>query len=703
MKKQFHRWLTPACGLLLALLLCGIPVQARDPWGLQPQASEQKITHVIDVLGHASVASNGELDRELLALNFKPGISNRDWFSMPEREKLTLAYRWASAVSNENGLLLLARLSHRFAERYESLGFNPVFIQFHHQLQEKTGQKAADITSIPFRKPTAAQLHAALPADVERLIKRLAVYVDGPGPLGKYTLAAHVFNLEGEKLEQAMEKRDPVSFLKNASQQAPKPPPVSERLNLLIKKVMLHSEAASRDTALTHAAARLRQEFGIPPRTVAHADILLATQAAGMPGGIALPETTPHPFAKPSSEQSHLPLIDSGHMLGGGASPRIQEATITHQRFMNHFYSSPGSKTHASVMGRAGGGGGVIAGAAVTSSLGKPSQISLEILPNKICGKPGTEVKGSISVRTNKGVYHYRDISCDVMLAARNITYGIHDAQPWQSGEAIVLATIDTAGLYRTYPVYAPADENPLKLGRRHRMLLHPALIDLDIGRAMALLDLWPSVPHLIFRVTDDNKTVSQWLKARNAVTWKWSDSPSTITASGTSIRVTPVHRQTMLSLREFSAMDVLKENMLPAASDTLPEGIGHVSSAFDRAAPVLMRHIPDFSRAEELLTVLALFRWARQEGATLANDHIALHTPMPATPDTIITGFLGDTLSGASSSASWTAECETVRKHLDAMKKIPYPPDDRRRFAIERAEKIVARAESPPHIRCHF
>lgn len=702
MKTYFTGWFGSLRALLLSILLCITAAHARDPWGLQPQATKQEISHVLDLIGHASVAVPGDLDRELLALNFKPDIAKRDWLSMTEHDKLTIAYRWASAVSEDNGRWFLARLSHQFAEHYESLGFNPVFRNLDRQLQERTGKTAAEFTTIAFRKPTMSQLAALLPADVTILITHLALYVDGPGPLGKYTLAAHVFDLEGEKLERAMEKHDSVTFLKNASQQAPKPPPIHERLNLLIKKVMLYSEAAGHDTALAQAAARLQQEFGKPPITLTHADTLSAKQTATILPGSALPDKPTWAGTLPA--QSDAPLLPSmpgsASGTGGRAPARIVEATATHQHFMNRFYSSSASRTHAAVMQRAGGGGGVIAGASVTSTIGKPLQIATDMAPYTVCDASGTQAKGMVSVRTSKGSYTYPNVRCDVMLAVRNIVYGVNGINGWQPGDAIILATIDTAGLYRTYPAYAPADGNPLKLGRRHRMLLHPALIDLDIGRAVALLDLWPSASQLIFRATNEDKKVAHWLSTRHAVTWKWSDSPTIVSAIGTTISITPAHRTNMLSLREFSEHEVTQER-LQELFGTLPGNHGRLSITFDEAMPVLMRHIPDFSRAEELLTVLALFRWARQEGAILGNTTIRLRSPRPMTPDTIIVGFLKDSLSGAPASASWAAECAVVAARLKEMKKVNYKPGDRRQYAIEEAEKLVAAAATNTGDRC--
>jgi hypothetical protein len=675
-------------GLLFALCFFG-GADARDDWGMSAQSPPAEVEQVLDMLAALPTLQGHDLDAVLHSMHFKSDISPEHWKTLSESEKLALAYHWAVAVSEENGKAFLFAVARQFGERYEALAFDPVF----KATFWASGPPPA-VSHIGFRRPPASAMATELPGEVRNMLDALSIYVEGPGPLGRATMARHYFELKPPKLGEALAERDAKAFLAAAAGFAPLPPPLQERLNLIMKDVLRYSEAAGHDPRIEAVAARLQKKFGKPPP-----DAMPVARA-----GFGAFDTTPPQEG------------GGGGGGGGGGSPeRMNRAADWHTRFDASMFrnSSASARSFTQIRGRAGGPGGVIAGAPVSATIGKPVTIAAEFTATTPCGGAGQQPKGQIHVRTTRGDFFYSNVSCDVLSAARRITFGgVPGIRPWVSGEAIRLASIDTADLAPVFPLYIPEDGNLDRMGRRWRMLLHPALVDLDIGRAVALLDLWPSARARIAEMTDEDRRVLHWLKTfEDKVTWKWSDVPTVISAKGKEIVVTPTGRHTILSIRLFTEDDLQldalssEEGFRELQSDMAqckdavgheeecrkvnryakeligPDGkpkqliTGNESRLLDPASKTLAMRIPDFTRVEELLRALAVFRWAKKEGASLSGSDISLKQPRPATPDTIIVGILDDFIVGAPEPEAHSLHEECARS-LEALKKSTHRPD---------------------------
>lgn len=652
---------------LLAISILGTAQQSLS-WGLSSSSSPAQIEEALGILGRLPTLQSGDLDAALLRM----GFSSRppDWTTFSSKQKLRYVYRWADTVSDENGRNFITGLARSFEEKYESLRFDPVFRQVFSQ------EAVENAAKVEFQRPTPTQLNAALAPEMQRMLNVLARYVDGPGFLGRYSVATRHFGLKGQHLDDSLEKKDSALFLHDAARRANPPPPIHARLNALMQDVLIASEGASLDSELANIAKQIEKRYGKPPV------MRVAGSFVDRSGNLRAEAERIRPNVAPYSAEGGIPDIPNVPGIsnlsggsGGGSPERARAAAEMHKQFESQAYRSQGSKAFRASVGRAGGRGGVIAGANVYTSLGQFQSLHVEIPAGVSCESPGVvRPKGRIVVRTADGAsYQMIGIDCDILAAATGLVFKDFGNGFWRSGEAIGLASIDTESLTRTFPYFLPASGEPSGLGTRHRILLHPALVDLDVGRSVAFLDLWPSAGVSLMESTTGSSSVARWLTSldRGAVaTWKWIDRPADITADGNALRVVPRGRTHMLAFRTFTEQELIAEQKacdqkLPGHSaqkcTSLTEtgNAGSVSDSFDRAASVLIRRNSDFAKAEQLMRVLAVFKQARIHGVTEVRGEIPLARPRAKTPTYLILSHNQDYIAASYKENSWQADCK--------------------------------------------
>jgi hypothetical protein len=664
MRYPLLRWLGIA---LLSLTLWNSPASGEAPagWGLSLDASAQQQQDALSTLASLSSLRGSRLDESLARLGFVSTLAQADWQALPEKAKLDMAYRWAAAVSPDNGHLFIASLARDFAKRYESLEFDPMF---RHYFKPSQGSDAP----VQFRRPATGQVDAALDDEVARTLNRLATYVGGADGIGRYSVATAYFGLSGAELEDALSRRDPRDFLRFAAQRAPVPPKVTARINSLMAAVVARSEAAGADASLGSIHDTIVRRFGRP----AGSD---RPTAAFFIGG---DDQFDHPPAPGDG--------GGGGGGGGGGSPeRAARAASLRQGFDARFYPHESGRSFMRVSGRMGGEGGVIAGAEVTSSLSRPVSVTLRARADVKCDdRKVAPLLVNIVVRTQDSEYVYPDVPCDVALAARKLVYESNGVHAWVLGEAIGLASIDTADLTKTFPLFIPASNEGGYIAHRHGMILHPALVDSTVGRTVSLMDLWPSAPTLLLQRTNQDAHVGEWLRDMgSSVTWKWTDSPARIDATGSSLTVTPRNRKNLISLHAFSRLDQILETIATAGGED--KKVGRNIETLDAASPALIANLPEFDRVERLYRTLAIYRWARTYGASASDGDVQFAKERIRTPDTVLVGVLGTYVAEGPAAGNWQAECITFYARLNraAAAAIAAPDsrtNDRRRLAME-------------------
>jgi hypothetical protein len=280
--------------------------------------------------------------------------------------------------------------------------------------------------------------------------------------------------------------------------------------------------------------------------------------------------------------------------------------------------------------------------------MGLPQSISIEMVGQNCATTHPEAVFGSILITTSNGkMLRYGPISCDQAIAANNLFYNSYTSmEPWRSGDAIGLMTIDNP------TPFIPADHDLNRSGRRFDVILHPALLDLPIGQSIALSDMKPSARRSLLADAEGDKSVAAWLAAlddREIVTWRWHDKPIQLHSAAGRITVEPAsHDQgdAVLAFRAFSIEDAVKEE--EASKDGRHPDVGIDIPEFANAASVLTKRVAEYRRLESFMRVSAIFRWARSGGAEFVGRVPVLATERPATPDNLVVGWNGNWIAVA-------------------------------------------------------
>jgi hypothetical protein len=155
--------------------------------------------------------------------------------------------------------------------------------------------------------------------------------------------------------------------------------------------------------------------------------------------------------------------------------------------------------------------------------------------------------------------------------------------------------------------------------------------VDLNVGTSVALIDLWFSVPKLVERVTAGEPSIKAFIGAivaKNLATWKWMDRPISIGKQGDAllVKASAGNSVTVLNFRGYDRL-----------------GRGTELNEFTRAASSLISLVPDFGRVDGLLRTVAVFRWARESGASFVGPVPALGMNRERSPDGLVVGLNRD------------------------------------------------------------
>jgi hypothetical protein len=642
--------------LCFAALLPGAAL-AQTQFGQGGQSGVRSIDSRLELLAQLPSLRAAEVDPLLRQVGFTPNMSDQDWRSLSTREQIETAYRSADAAGGDNGERFVHNLARQIETKYESVAFDPVF-------QSQFMSDAPLPGPVNYAMPSQFQRTAPLPHQVSVALDSLSVYVEGSGPLGRVNVLRSHFNLRSPELEQALARRNTRAMLAFAAIKAVPPPTVDVRVNRLARDAVANFDSAGADHALRDALNRMNAN---------------AAEPAVAPRGQALAV---------AEDGLVVPDVPGGGGGGAGSPDRVARAAQAHASLDRAHYQTAASRKFSNVRMRAGGRGGVIAGSPVTApvGIGTPRIIWIYIQDSNCATAHGMETQGSVVLDFVDGKrLQLVGVPCDAMVASKRVVYdSIAGVGPWVPGDAIGLVSIALDRDQTAFPLFIPKDLDAARIGRRMRMILHPGLTDLDIGRSIALLDLWPSAAGALVEASARSPQVTSWLRdlhEMEASTWKWSDAPMSITVEEARLKVTGGP----LGFRAFDGIDSLRERLLERTEDELRQFVAEcrapnseemrqlcnqVSAAVSRtdsgrdmgtfrlAAADMTKHVYDVRRAAQFMQVLAVFRWARQQGAQIAGAEPRLPSNRTKTPESILIGFDGSWIATATSTSNYNTDC---------------------------------------------
>lgn len=582
--------------------------QSRSSGAQAPSAAVQREIDTIALLPQLQAADTTALFQRL---GFKPDMPASDWASLSFAEQMEIAYRSAEAVPPPQGSQLLDQVAAITAERYESIQFDPAFQDVFHSPQSSN-------QSITFGKPSPADLTKPLPDIVRLKLNILSGYVEGTNEFGRVAVLKRHFNLHSPELERALRYRNTRQMLMAATALAAMPPPAEARLNKLAQDIYTHFDSASLDPALRNLVSQTAS-----PRDS------LENAVTGSP--IASVDE--------SGKVSVHPPRNGVDMEGiGGGGQRISEAAQRNAQFDHVYYPTAESRSFSRVISRVRGRGGIVIGADVRADgiAARPNKVLIDMAGQSCKVARPEAVFGSIVVvMTDRTALRYGPVACDEALAAKRFVYNTYPGMSeWHPGEAIGLMTID-----KPTP-FIPSNDDLSTSGRRFDAILHPALVDSPIGRAVELSDMLPSARDFLLRTSGNDPNIAAWLKAldtRDVVTWKWHDRTMVVTSVAGRIAVNPDDKTGSTSVLQFRAFREPDEE-----AEARGEKVGTQLSEFARARKSLTVKVTEYKRLESLMRASAVLRWAKANGASYVGTEPELASARSRTPDNLVIAWDG-------------------------------------------------------------
>lgn len=567
--------------------------------GTVAQSSEQvRIERDLDRLAALPNLQASDTDRLFSHLRFSPNMPMADWRRLSALDQLTIAYNSAQAAEVPQGDRVVAETARFLAERYESVEFDP-------RLQPLLTPERPTQEPISYGRPAPGRALEVPPLAIRNQLDRLALYVEGAHPLGRVAVLKRTFGLRSPELERALRHRDPKRMLRTAITLAAPPPTQSERVRNLARDVSRFTDAGTLDASIQEL---LRERA--PPMEAPSA-VSADSGAGGGGGGGGSPARVEEAARRNASFDADDYRTESARTPSGQGRPTYTQAQ---------------HRTFSRAISRARGRGGVVLGAPVTAaaSIGRPTRVWIEMGGQSCRGEHPERVWGELRVAAGAGaVYVYGPIPCDELVAAKRVVFDAFTDMPaWRPGEAIGLVTVDFPSSGRVE--LPPRNEEAMVF----KMLLHPALVDLDVGRAVAFCDLLPAVRVHLLRSAGQDVSVATWIaelsRYRN---WRWHERETHLVADGDQLRVSTTDTQS------GSVLDVLAIAESGAADQ--PDKLDHLRS-FAPAAAVLTEKVAEYRRLDSFMRTAAVLRWAKTNGANFVGRVPDLSAPRPKTPDYI-------------------------------------------------------------------
>jgi hypothetical protein len=541
----------------------------------------------------------------------------REWQHYPAERKIAIAIAYAKAADPDAGEgRAMALLSKDLAQRYAPVK-NEKALARYLAMPEPPGR-------LRFSQPKGEMVLTNLPAEIKNAITVMcSKYLPGSalggstmGYIERYTGLSKqaVFDIvvTSDSSVQALEK----------AVERVQPPKRREVVERMVKQV-----------AQTYQAARYEKHF-LP---------FLKNPRPG-PGSTFGPPPGPPPA--PS----------------GGGSPRSPTASPPARRMVNVFethYASPQNRSLGKMTDGVRGLGGIILGAPVTpdKGLGKPASLRYARVQPADAGKGQPEVGKLVIQLEGERVLEFPDVLAEDAYAAHQLLHATPEGLPaYKEGEGLGLAGLGLTWNLTQLPFnsrrvvyeYGPM----MKFSREvyvDPVILHPLLVDTPLGHAALRADATPRRyrPHLYDAAgrafgKESRTALENALERRSWYSaYLIVDVPVTLTAEDGFLvarglqkgraRALPdgVTRSAFLELRLFTNP---KDEVVEKRHDQ------DLALEFHRLVPLLARVDYNLHRINRFVPVLAVLRWARQQG--LECKDLPAAPRKTRTPDVILNDF---------------------------------------------------------------
>ena len=593
--------------MFLLLLICVCPsLLAQELHSSIDKGDAKALAAISDVLATKDHFVGGWLTEH----GYQPA-DLQAWNSFPVVRKLESAYLAAEkAAPMRGGQAMLALLSSDLAKQYESVRFDSILRPY---VEATT---AGNVTFAPTTSAPPVQWRP--PRKVRAAFNAISAYAEGGAFGGPHIVLQTYFGVpEGAAYDILRTSNTTAEAIQRGLAWVPE----SERrprLALLVADI---------DHAYGHGA---RQNHDL--------DIFRASSPGG--GGLSGTDSPSEP--RPPSGPGG-PTIDIGPSTPRVASPNhatakptqaplypdtlppvtVEESSVRYSNFVRENYATSPSISAAPVFTEmvevVEGFGGVVFGNSVSSEhlSGTPDSLRWVAAPNL---PDAADPSGRLFLRfkvTNKdGSKSWTERSFGPVLledayAAHQIVYGSYPGLPSFS----VKSGIGLVGIYDKARYFDIADGKIINEGDRWKIVMHPAITNLQLGWSTLMVDALP-IKKTLLTITRKHldpaqeQQVDEWL-SHTPGNWKFTEAPLTITAEGPSLvvlRQQPISDDPYLKRIAFLSVK-------PFDGDT-KDSERQFAEEFPRTLPALIQSSQAFERLNRFAAVLAVFRWAASAGA---------------------------------------------------------------------------------------
>lgn len=586
--------------LILMLALLGGSIEA--------PAQELSKDHLAAVTDLAKVVTSGRTEAKadpFKSVGFTPdliGVEEAKWRNWPAYRQVRTVYLAAEAHTPRSGGKVLAQMSSRLAQDYRAVNYIPSLKAVR---KEFVVDPLASTLRFEFKSFDSNQVMEGRFKQIHiDAISEVARFADGNKLGGVERVMQEYCGLTRSQARDLLRVSDSsAEALKAAFERVPAP-----KRDASIKLVCHDLQRVSFEARVSKPINTINRWPG---------DLGGTKPLPGSGADLRPPRRGP-----PSGAGAKRQVIDlAPPRWTGGVAPKASPASTkaavkSYKAFVNKSYPKVGSRGFRSMTRIAGGFGGVVFGSDwKAGDLGLPDAAGDK--PTDVIWLPDGAEKsiGRLEFWFPSGdSLALNGVRFEDVRIAKQILDGVHGVEAFAEDRGLGLVGITDAS-----PYFECGASEIKKEGRRWNVILHPALVDSDLGWCAVMVDILPicrsALLELVGRDADDEEVgcISNWLDS-NTATWKFTDAAATISARNGRIEVkstrTGPSSEYCMDLRGFAGIT-------DGQSDESAEE-SEFRSRFLTALPVLMKVSHDFRRLEEFARVLTALRWSKSVGASI-------------------------------------------------------------------------------------
>lgn len=640
---------------------------------LSPPAAGQDAVQLkqIEVIADYTTGRVSDLDVILQQRGFVYPGAEDEWAQLPPMRKIAYAFRSAEAGERGGGPRLLAIMAQDLAQVYDGVSLEPT-------LTEELARGDAKATSLKYQPVTRLPSEAAeLPADIVQKLAVLADYAErGPAgalneilirDFGLSEVDAWEIQLTRPTKEKALKAgcvKAGVSSCNRAMQS------LTRRLSRVYSG-MWYERLLS--PFLDDGGPDTRGPPGDGPGHRPKPGPRFPGSGDGprAPDPFSSSAFTPSPTDMPPSPGGVAANVPRPPTPSPPSRPAVTAAKTAarvsnYTRFHRRSYSTPAVRRFGRMARGRRGFGGVVFGNDVARAPGmsRIRTVVFEPWPDSEFGWVRVELADGDQALLGP-------ISAEHAAAAQSMVSGrIDDMAPWTPGDGIGLVGIENQGLVAS----CDAGTRTVRQGAEFSVVLHPALIDRQLGWSALVVDAQPIAPepliegaadltselrHLFDSIGHD-RSVGTWKVVDVATRLEVSDGRLVLTRSDGSFP-TGLSATGFLEMRPVTSSGDVTRPVVEYDPSEDEDGYDQTfAENFYRLLPALTGSSFDYDNLNRYAAVFSVVRHAASDGATL--DLGSTPTTVP-TPDRVVVYT-----DGAIEPSPWTDDDDKVSQSFDSL-----------------------------------